>query len=110
MPKLNSNEEDADRKRKSPSNANILPQQPSIKQEEIPEPGSPQVHLPSTNSLNHHHLYTVSNESLFFKLELFEDVIAVINSELLSLIYVTHKKIFALHNLQINFREYFSPR
>ena len=76
MPKLNSNEEDAERKRKSPSNANILPQQPSIKQEEVPEPGSPQVHLPSTNSLNHHHLYTVSNDSLFLQnLTQFEDVI-----------------------------------
>ena len=107
MPKLNSNEEDAERKGKSPSNANILPQQPSIKQEEVPEPGSPQVHLPSTNSLNHHHLYTVS---FFFVLlnflDTFKDVIAVVR--IFNLICVTHKNV--LHNLHINFREYFSPR
>lgn len=65
MPKLNSNDTDGEGKRKSPSNANILPQQPSIKQEETLESvGSPQVHLPS-NPLNHN-IYTVSQIYILF--------------------------------------------
>lgn len=64
MPKSNSNDIDTpEEKRNSPSDhANILPHQPSIKQEERESDvaGSPQVHLP--NPLNS--MYTVSTVNL----------------------------------------------